>query len=430
MAAIHRLAKLSRLEADFVEELIHQFLLHAGYPRASILAELDLLGEQAPDLNGIAAPSFVILNPDTTDALAVVDVDGPYDAEKLRHRAAEVSVWANRFGGKAVQGFIVRVDREGKSEAEILQFYRVWPNNSLQQLSARTFPDLQSLIVARQLAEPPVASTIEIPKQGQRARQGVPDRLVTGAVGAGSAGGIGEARFQVGRDGVRDLEAEQAASACSTAGAGAGGGSGVSNTPRSRVVNRGEGRSAAGMAAHTASDSAVRTTSPAGSTQRADSAGVRGQGAGSPASVAGFMKNDHGSHFHDVRRDGHGKKKVGGKQRGRRTGIGARIKGAFAGNSGATTKKAVTAGNVAKTQDDGGSGSAGMHPGHTPSALGSRPSILLYVPAILLAALVGIDWYQQHYGSGETLLTTAQSVLAVGVALLVVIPSALLHRRH
>jgi len=57
------------------------------------------------------------------------------------------------LAGKAIQGFVIRVDIRAATEAEQVQFYRVWPNQSMQALSSKTFPDLDSLRVSRRLHE-------------------------------------------------------------------------------------------------------------------------------------------------------------------------------------------------------------------------------------------------------------------------------------
>jgi len=58
-----------------------------------------------------------------------------------------LAVTANTIGGRQSQGFVVRVDPKAKREPEQVQFYRCHPNPELQQVSARTFPDFESMKV-------------------------------------------------------------------------------------------------------------------------------------------------------------------------------------------------------------------------------------------------------------------------------------------
>lgn len=107
-------------------------------------------------------PSFVIVDPDTAEILAVIEVVDAIDGDALRQVAIETGAYASRLGGKAIQGFVIRVDVRGRTEAEQVQFYRIWPNSTLQQLSSKTFPDLETLRVARKLASAVVPPAINI----------------------------------------------------------------------------------------------------------------------------------------------------------------------------------------------------------------------------------------------------------------------------
>lgn len=144
-----------------MDELIYQFLLRAGYPRASIIADPMLL---APGQDGTPpkdATTFVIVDPESADRLAVIEVVDALDADALQRVSAQVARYARRLGGRDLQGFIVRVDPAGRSDTEQVRFYRVWPNPRIQQLSAKTFPDLEALRVTRRLALRAVPSVPE-----------------------------------------------------------------------------------------------------------------------------------------------------------------------------------------------------------------------------------------------------------------------------
>lgn len=111
-----------------------------------------MLGSVAQEAKGMTVPAFVIVDPDTAEILSVIEVVDAVDGDSLRQVSIETGAYASQLGGKSVQGFVIRVDVRGKTEAEQIQFYRVWPNSTLQQLSSKTFPDLSSLRVAKKLA--------------------------------------------------------------------------------------------------------------------------------------------------------------------------------------------------------------------------------------------------------------------------------------
>lgn len=135
-----------------MDDLIYSFLLQSDFPRASIVFDLDLLGPAAPTGDQMRSPSFVIVDPESADLLAVIDVVDAVDGDALREVAIETGAYASRLAGRAIQGFVIRVDVRGRTEEEQVQFYRIWPNSTLQQLSSKSFPDLETLRVAKKLA--------------------------------------------------------------------------------------------------------------------------------------------------------------------------------------------------------------------------------------------------------------------------------------
>lgn len=144
-----------------MEDLIYSFLLQSAYPRASIVFDVDLLGPTAQVRSGMKVPSFVIVDPETANPLAVIEVVGALEAEALKQAAIETGAYASRLAGKSIQGFVIRVDVNGRSEAEQVQFYRIWPNSTLQHLSTKNFPDLDALRVSRMLVLNAAAKAIE-----------------------------------------------------------------------------------------------------------------------------------------------------------------------------------------------------------------------------------------------------------------------------
>lgn len=150
-----------------MDDLIYSFLLQSDFPRASIVFDLDLLGSAAQVGDRMRAPSFVIVDPENAELLAVIDVVDAIDGDALREVAIETGAYASRLAGRSIQGFVIRVDVRGRTEEEQVQFYRIWPNSTLQQLSSKSFPDLETLRVARKLANgsaavAPVATPVEM----------------------------------------------------------------------------------------------------------------------------------------------------------------------------------------------------------------------------------------------------------------------------
>ena len=149
-----------------MDELIYQFLLQAGYPRAAIVSDASLLERGPNAVPPEDATTFAVVDPETADRLAAIDVVGAIDADTLRERASRVAQYARRLGGQQVQGFVIRVDTKGRNESEQVQFYRVWPGTRMQQLTAKTFPDLDGLRVAHllalELSLPPTPEIIDV----------------------------------------------------------------------------------------------------------------------------------------------------------------------------------------------------------------------------------------------------------------------------
>jgi len=149
------------MEGRSLDDLIYGFLLQSGYPRAAIVFDMDLLGPTIQIASGMKVPSFIIVDPQTAEPLAVMDVVDALDAEALKQVAIEAGAYASRLGGKSIQGLVIRVDVRGRVEAEQVQFYRVWPNSTLHSLSSKNFPDLEALRISRKLILSTTAKSVE-----------------------------------------------------------------------------------------------------------------------------------------------------------------------------------------------------------------------------------------------------------------------------
>ena len=106
-------------------------------------------------------PTFIIVDPDSAEPLAVMEVVDSVDLDALKDAAVETGAYASRLAGDFIQGFVIRVDVAGKTDAEQVQFFRIWPNSTLQQLSSKNFPDLDSLRVSRKIVINTKARTVE-----------------------------------------------------------------------------------------------------------------------------------------------------------------------------------------------------------------------------------------------------------------------------
>lgn len=136
-----------------LDDLIYSFLLQSDFPRASIVFNIDLLESASQAPSGVSAPSFIIVDPETARPLAVIEVVDAVDGEALKQAAIETGAYASRMTDKAIQGYLIRVDVRGRTESEQVQFYRIWPNSTLQTLSSKSFPDLETLRVSQKLIE-------------------------------------------------------------------------------------------------------------------------------------------------------------------------------------------------------------------------------------------------------------------------------------
>ncbi len=134
-----------------MEELIYQFLLHAGYPRDSLISDLSEL-QLSQTKDAIAdVPSFAVVDPNSSDCLAVINVIAVNNEHSLQQQVLLTRQSAQQID-QEVQGFVILVDFAATDHANQVQFYRVWPGNGIEELSARTFPDFDSLKRSRALA--------------------------------------------------------------------------------------------------------------------------------------------------------------------------------------------------------------------------------------------------------------------------------------
>lgn len=137
-----------------MDDLIYHFLLQSEFPRASILLNAEQLAVHHNNADSsLEAPSFVIVDPDTASALAVIEVVDAIDQDLLSQKAKNTRRFAQNLANGGIPAFIIRVDMRGATQAEQVQFYKIISNTELQSLSSKTFPDLDTLRVARMLAD-------------------------------------------------------------------------------------------------------------------------------------------------------------------------------------------------------------------------------------------------------------------------------------
>lgn len=135
-----------------MDDLIYNFLLQSDYPRASIILNVEVVGSAICSDSGNEAPAFIIVEPETADVLAVIDVASSLSDEMLEERAGEVRSYAHQLAGNYALGFLFCVDPHGSTEQEQVRIYRLLRNARLQQLSMQNFPDFNTLRVSRKLA--------------------------------------------------------------------------------------------------------------------------------------------------------------------------------------------------------------------------------------------------------------------------------------
>lgn len=130
-----------------MEDIVYQFLLQtAGYPRAAIISDTSVL---FPGSDG--RPSFIIVDPDSAQPLAVIHVVGAVDAAGLYAESAAADLNKNTLRPSHAEGYVVRLDFKGKTDNEKIQFYRSKDKGELYPLTAANFPDLDSLCVSSKL---------------------------------------------------------------------------------------------------------------------------------------------------------------------------------------------------------------------------------------------------------------------------------------
>jgi len=133
-----------------MDEFVYRFLLDSGYPRAAILTDLGLLSKEGARSDAAATgasvrPDFAIVDPDTLDRLAVLLAVPALGDQDLARAAHDLGSYAQRLGGRTVQGFLIRIDPEAGTIDERVRFFRVWPSRALEPIPADAFPDLAAL---------------------------------------------------------------------------------------------------------------------------------------------------------------------------------------------------------------------------------------------------------------------------------------------
>lgn len=134
-----------------MDDLIYNFLLQSGYPRSSIVLNIDI-GPETDDGYDEDAPAFIIAEPETADVLAVIGVTTSIDDDLLELEASDVSYYARMLAEDSALGFLFCVDPRGNTEQEQVKVYRVLRNSDVQLLSMQNFPDFTALRVSRKLA--------------------------------------------------------------------------------------------------------------------------------------------------------------------------------------------------------------------------------------------------------------------------------------
>lgn len=128
--------------------------MQSEFPRASILLNAEPLAVHYKDAgNSLEAPSFVIVDPDTATPLAVIDVVDAVNQEQFAAKAKNTRLFAQRVATSGIASFVIRVDMRASTQAEQVQFYKINSNTEFTSLSSKTFPDLDTLRVARMLAD-------------------------------------------------------------------------------------------------------------------------------------------------------------------------------------------------------------------------------------------------------------------------------------
>jgi len=167
-----------------MDELVFRFLLDCGYPRASIVDELELLavsgtGDGVDTPTEATGPDIAILDPETLERLAVFRTVGPLDPDGLSAETETLARFARQFGGHAVQGFLVRIDPQADLAEESVRFYRVrhdpTPEDPMPEyVPAHAVPDLDTLrlrlrLIAWSDAVSPVTPVLADPDEDEEA---------------------------------------------------------------------------------------------------------------------------------------------------------------------------------------------------------------------------------------------------------------------
>lgn len=178
-----------------MHELIYRFLLEAGYSRASLISLVEPLSplpeglyasaiqaspapeeptpesidstekyrrffrkraqDSVPESSLLkpgqeneprsASPTYLVVDPETTELLSVIGLVEGESTEELTRHQREANHYAEHAGDKHTQVYLIQLRSGGESTSERIHFYHAGSTEQLHPVSAYAFPDLDTL---------------------------------------------------------------------------------------------------------------------------------------------------------------------------------------------------------------------------------------------------------------------------------------------
>jgi hypothetical protein len=126
-----------------VEKEFFQYLIEMGFPKSSIVFEPAFL---ALSDGRKYRPDFALLDPNTKEILAIIELKERDDSETLRRGILQILNYVTSLRAKGVRGYVVTPSTTG----EKFNFYTFTEDAKPKQVATSSFLEFDSLASARQ----------------------------------------------------------------------------------------------------------------------------------------------------------------------------------------------------------------------------------------------------------------------------------------
>lgn len=115
------------------------------FKRSPAALSADTSGKSTPEATAETTPAYLVIDPETADLLAVINVIESDSETELKRQQGDAVRYAAEFGDELTQAYLIQLLPGENSGPERVHFYHVLNTDRLQSVSAYAFPDLDTL---------------------------------------------------------------------------------------------------------------------------------------------------------------------------------------------------------------------------------------------------------------------------------------------